>query len=296
MSSVTTIPAELYFHSEAALGEGPVWDRGTLWWVDITGQTIFAKRDRVAVAERFEVGLQVGALALWHDDQMVLATERGFHAFDPGRGKLEAWTDPEAGVSGNRFNDGKCDPQGRFVAGTMNRSGEAKAALYVLESDRSVREIYRPVTCSNGLAWPEDGGTLFYIDTPTRVVRAFSYNLTSGALSDERVVIEIPKSHGAPDGMTIDRAGNLWIALWDGWGVECWSPASGQQLARVEVPVARVTSCVFGGADYDTLFITTAREGLDAAALGRQSLAGSVFQVRPGVAGFPAMRYQGAAK
>ena len=293
---MTTISAALYFQSSGALGEGPVWDRGTLWWVDITGQTIFAKRDNAAAVERFGVGLQVGAFALWHDDQMVLATERGFYGFDPRRRRLEAWTNPEAGVLGNRFNDGKCDPQGRFVAGTMNRGGEPKAALYVLGRDRAVREIYRPVTCSNGLAWSEDGGTLFYIDTPTRVVRAFSYDLATGGLSDERVVIEIPKSHGAPDGMTIDRVGNLWIALWNGWGVECWSPALGQHLARVELPVARVTSCVFGGADYGTMFITTAREGLDAAELGRQDLAGSVFQVRPGVAGFPAMRYEGAAE
>lgn len=278
--------AELYYRSDATLGEGPVWDAGVLYWVDISGKAVFAKPDAAARAARYEVGIEVGAFALWRDSRLVIATEDGFQSFDWSTGDREAWADPEAQLPRNRFNDGKCDPRGRFVAGTYNRDGGAKAALYSLGHDRSVRRIFGPVTCSNGLAWSEDGATLYYIDSPTRVVRAFEYDLDTGGLASERVVIEIPKSHGLPDGMTIDRAGNLWIAMWDGWGIECWSPDSGRQLARIELPAARVTSCAFGGRSHETLFITTARSTLDEAALAKQELAGSIFCAHPGVSGY----------
>ncbi len=296
-SPASTLAAQLYFRADALLGEGPVWEVGTLYWVDTTGKVLFAKRDGVVSAQRYDLGLEVGSFALWKDNRLVLGTERGFQAFDLVSRQLEPWANPEPTLPDNRLNDGKCDPRGRFVAGSMNRRGAGdQGALYLLDHDRSVRELYRPVSCSNGLAWSATGTVLYYIDTPTCRVRAFAYDLESGRLSQERVVIEIPQAHGRPDGLSIDRAGNLWIALWDGWAVECWSPVSGRCLARIEVPVARVTSCTFGGEDYDTLFITTARHGLDGAALARQELAGSVFCVRPGVAGYPAVRFQGDFK
>jgi sugar lactone lactonase YvrE len=125
------------------------------------------------------------------------------------------------------------------------------------------------------------------------VVRAFYYDPATCSLANERVVIKLPEGPGKPDGMTIDREGNLWIALWNGWAVECWDPRSGECVARVDVPVARVTSCVFGGASHDCLFITTAGSGLSAAERIGQPLAGSIFCVHPGVSGYPAARFQG---
>ncbi len=289
-----TLSAALYYRAAADLGEGPVWDAGTLYWVDITGKAIFAKREDAAQAKHYPVGVEVGSLVLWQDDRVVLATGSGFQSFDLSTGKREPWPNPEEGLADNRFNDGKCDPRGRFVAGTMNRHGvAAQGALYSLNHDRRARRIFGPVSCSNGLAWTEAGTTLYYIDTPSRVVRAFAYELDTGELSAERVVIAIPKGHGSPDGMTIDRAGNLWIGLWDGWAVECWSPSSGQGLARIEVPAARVTSCTFGGAGFDTLFITTARTGLDERALAGQELAGSVFTAHPGASGWAPVHFAG---
>jgi sugar lactone lactonase YvrE len=291
-----SISAELYVRHDSNLGEGPVWDDGTLFWVDITGKSILAKRDGVETVERFPVGIEVGAIVPWDGQRFVLAGPQGFQVYDLVTRTLKSWANPETSLPHNRFNDGKCDPRGRFVAGTLHRGGDEKqSALYVLDHDRSVREIYRPVTCSNGLAWSETGTTFYYIDTATGVVRSFAYDLETARLTDERTVIEIPKAHGLPDGMCIDRAGNLWIALWGGWGVECWSPVSGQRLSRIEVPAAQATSCAFGGPKYDTLFITTARYGLDEAALAAQPLAGSVFCTRPGVMGYKAVHFKSHA-
>lgn len=287
------IKAELYFRTEASLGEGPLWDSGTLYWTDIAGKTLHSKADGAGSVRDYPVGVEVGAFALWDDRRMILAAENGFACLDLDSLEIQAWVDPEASIADNRFNDGKCDPCGRFLAGTMSRGGAAgQGTLYVLDQDRAARKLYAPVTCSNGLAWSQSGTTLYYIDTGAGVVVAFDYDLEHGAVSNRRVVIEIPDGSGWPDGMTIDCDGNLWIAFWGGWGVECWSPMSGRRLARVEVPASLVTSCVFGGPAHDTLFITTARIDLNPQELAKQDAAGSIFCARPGVCGHGAVRYR----
>lgn len=293
MTAVPIMRAELYHRANCALSEGPLWDAGELHWVDIVGKAIHVKPDDSAAVRTHALDVEPGALAIAENGQFVLAAEDGFGGMDPRSGRRESWSNPEVNRPGNRFNDGKCDPRGRFVAGTLNRHGRPEAALYVLDHARRVRELLRPVTCSNGLAWSSRGTEFYYIDTPTRTVRAFAYDLDRAVLGEGRVVTRIPEAHGFPDGMTIDRDGNLWIALWDGGAVECWDPASGLRLARIELPVMRVTSCVFGGSDYRTLFITTARQRLDPVALAEQELAGSIFRVQPGVAGRPATRFRG---
>lgn len=291
---MNSIVPELYCRSEASLAEGPVWDAETLYWVDIPGQTIWIKKDFETSARSYPVGLEVGSLCLWKDRRLVLATQQGFQSFDVATAKLEPLAHPETLIPGNRFNDGKCDPRGRFVAGSMDRAGApGKGALYLLDVNRSVRKIFEPVSCPNGLAWSANGTEFYHVDTPTGVVRSFTYDLDTGGLSAERAAIEIPARHGRPDGMTIDQDGNLWIALWDGWGVECWDPRSGRRLQRIELPTARVTSCVFGGRNYDLLFITTAKHGLDETVLGQQELAGSIFCARCGATGRAPVHFQG---
>jgi sugar lactone lactonase YvrE len=291
---IQNIKAELYHAMQGVLCEGPVWDQGRLYWTDIPSKMLYSKQDGSDSAPSFTLPFEVGAFALWNDLRIVLATAQGLQCFHTGTGTLEQWANPEALLPQNRFNDGKCDPRGRFVAGTINPAGQKVAALYVLDIDRSCRKIFGPVTCSNGLAWSADGETLYYIDTPTRVVRSFAYDPERGRVSHERVVIEIPPDHGKPDGMTIDTEGNLWIALWDGGAVECWNPKSGKRLVRIELPVAKVTSCVFGGNQHEVLFITTARSGLSDDELRKQDKAGSIFCARPGFAGRAAVRFGGA--
>jgi sugar lactone lactonase YvrE len=289
-NQIRTIKAELYLKADCATAEGPVWDNEVLYWLDIPGKALYSKPDTCERATRYALPDEPGALAPWDEDRLVLATENGFQEFNLRTAAVKPLFDPEADLPDNRFNDGKCDPAGRFVAGTLNRSGRPEASLYSFDGNKSAAKIFSPLTCSNGLAWSATGTTLYHIDTPTNFVRSFHYDLATGALGDYEIVIQIPKAHGKPDGMTIDRDGNLWIALWEGWGLECWNPRTGEQLARIDVPAARSSCCVFGGKTFDTLFITTAKpaEARDP----KQEMAGSIFCARPEVQGFAPNRFR----
>jgi sugar lactone lactonase YvrE len=225
---------------------------------------------------------------------MMVALQQGFAAFDPPTGELSLWVDPEAHLPRNRFNDGKCDPAGRFWAGTISLDREPGAAsLYCLEPDGRVRTMRRGVTNSNGIAWSLDAATMYYIDTPTQQVTAFDYDHQSGGITNPRTVVAIPAGAGKPDGMTVDAEGMLWIALWEGGCVGRWDPRSGARLQTINVPARRVTSCAFGGSQFEELYITTARVGLSEADLVRQPHAGGLFRARPGVPGVAAFEFRG---
>jgi sugar lactone lactonase YvrE len=203
--------------------------------------------------------------------------------------------DPEAHLPGNRFNDGKCDPAGRFWAGTMRIAEDQVGAgsLYCLDRDLTVRKMWEGITIANGIAWSSDAKTMYYIDTPTCAVAAFDYDLATGSIANRREIIRTPKEAGFPDGMTIDAEGMLWVAYWQGWRVVRWDPSTGEMLATVELPVERVTAPWFGGPNLDELYITTARIGLSDEARAQQPLAGSLFRARVGVAGLPAFEFAG---
>ncbi|TNC21935.1 SMP-30/gluconolactonase/LRE family protein [Amycolatopsis alkalitolerans] len=270
----------------AAHGEGPVWFAG--WpgprWVDmLAGDVLELAGGRV---RRTHVGTVAAALRPRSDGGAVLALERGFALADASLAKVESlpelWTDREI-----RMNDGGCDPDGRFYCGSMAYSAAPGAGgLYRLEADGSVTTVLTGVTVSNGLAWSPDGGTAYYIDTPTQRVDAFDYSAERG-LTARRPLIEIPADAGAPDGMTVDAEGRLWIALWGGGAVRCYTP-DGKLAEHVPLPVTQVTACAFGGPDLDELYITTSRQTIDPAA---QPEAGALFRYRPGVRGLPVLGY-----
>jgi sugar lactone lactonase YvrE len=178
---------------------------------------------------------------------------------------------PEVHIAGNRFNDGRCDPRGRFWAGTMAIDAAAGAgSLYRLDPDGSVHRILEGTTISNGLAWSADGATLYYVDTGGQAIQAFDFDLETGAVSGRRDVVDVPRTLGRPDGMAIE---------------------SGALLDRVTVPVSRPTSCAFGGPKLEDLYITSARSGLDAETLEEQPLAGGLFRARVGVGGVPEFEF-----
>ncbi|MFW6171804.1 MAG: SMP-30/gluconolactonase/LRE family protein [Planctomycetota bacterium] len=283
--------------ARAELGEGPVWDSRSecLFWVDIEAGKLHAHEPRGEPDRVWDVGCKVGAAVPREvPGEMILATAHGFELFDLNTSRKTRVADPESDLPDNRFNDGKCDSEGRFWAGTMSMVRQPGAAsLYVLSTDRVVQKVFDGVTTSNGLDWSPDQRSMYYIDTPTMKVRKFDFDSLSGTIADERVVVEFPDGVGRPDGMTVDAEGMLWIAHWDGGRVSRWNPDTGKLLDMVRLPVNRVTSCAFGGSDLKTLFVTTARHGLDEAALAQQPHAGSLFAVRPGVGGRIANRYAG---
>jgi len=279
---------ELLYDIKAFLGEGPVWDARTqtLYWLDILNKRIYADGNILT-----ELDDLVGCLVPRKSGGFVFAKRFSFWTFesDPAKPTLLATLTDEP--SNNRFNDGKCDPRGRFIAGTMDLDEkDPNGSLYSFDG-RSITKLLSNVTISNGLAWSPDYKTFYYIDTPTRDVMAFDYDVETGAIANPRVAVQVPTELGWPDGMTSDMQGNLWIAMWGGAQVTKWNPATGQLLERIPVPAKNVSSCVFGGKGLNELYITSARKDLDEAALSEYPLTGGVFRLETMVEGMPTFEF-----
>ena len=277
--------AVLALDSRADLGEGAIWDpRGkVLRWVDINRQEVHAfdpvtRRDSHVCADQ-----KVGTVVTRTRGGLVVALADGFYAMDLSSGACTLLARPEGEPEGSRFNDGKCDPAGRFWAGTMAKNGGG--ALYCLDRDHRLRRMLDGITTSNGITWSLDASKMYYIDTPTAEIQAFDYDLDSGNIDHKTIAARIKPGDGHPDGMTIDAEGKLWVALWGGYKVVRLDPANGEMLAEISVPTAHVTSCAFCGADLKDLYITTAMAGLSREMREAQPEAGCIFHARPGVAG-----------
>lgn len=277
---------KLVVDAKAALAEGPCWDdqRNLLYWVDIMGMNLHVYDPHLNANRTYHMGQYVGAAVPSKTGGVVLALQHGFYNFYPDTEELKYIVDPESNLPNNRFNDGKCDPAGRFWAGTMSLDGISKAgALYCLETDYAVKMILKDVTTSNGLAWSPDHRTMYYIDTPTQQVAAYDYDYETATISNKRIVIHFSDVRGNPDGMTIDEEGMLWIAEWGGYQVARWNPHTGEILEVIPIPAAQVTSCAFGGEQLDVLYITTASVGQENEA--DQPFAGGLFSIKTKVKG-----------
>lgn len=281
---------EILNDAAATLGEGPAWDvkTGTLYWVDILEKQIHYHRgDGNGFIQLDEMP---GCLAPCKDGTIILAARASIRILDPvtaNQAALVSVTEP----ANNRFNDGKCDPAGRFLAGTMNMDEKTPSgALYSFDG-ADISCLLDSIRISNGLAWSPDYRTLYYIDTPTREVSAFDYDLATGKIANSRVSITVPETLGWPDGMTADTNGNLWIAMWGGAQVTRWNPQNGKLLEQIPLPAKNVTSCVFGGANLDELYITSARVGLDKADLTAYRHSGGLMRVKTKVQGMPTFEF-----
>lgn len=289
---------ELVLDAKARLGEGAIWDssRQLLYWVDIEGHQVHVFDPATRHDRSFALGDFVGTVVPRARGGVALTLGRAFATLDLDTRKVTvlAEPDPEKVRHGNRFNDGKCDPRGRFWAGTMALS-EAPVAggLYRLDADRSVHRMLERVSISNGIVWSAGADRMYYIDTPTREVAVFDYDDATGEIANRRVAVRFPARHGWPDGMALDAEGMLWIAEWDGGCVSRWDPARGKLLRRIKLPVSRVTSCAFGGPGLDELYVTTAWSRLDDSARRAQPVAGGLFRVEPGVKGVPTFAFAG---
>ena len=286
-----TLAAAPILEDTAELGECPLWDEreDVLWWIDWAQGFVYRSDVVAKVSTAFRVGASVAAVALAPGGRVALALGHGYAELDPGSGRVRELGRAEPDGIETRMCDGKCDASGRFWAGTMALDERSPiGALFVMETDGRLRRVLGDVICSNGLCWSEDDTKFYYIDSATGRIDVFDFDLAQGTIANRAAVVEIPAGEGSPDGLTIDREGYLWVALWDGWQVRRYSPA-GQLDTVIELPVARPTCCALGGADFRDLFITTATpDGADAR--GEQPLAGRVFRARVGVPGRPAHR------
>ena len=239
-------------------------------------------------------GKRVGTVVPMHGGNVLVALQTGIYRLDTTTGALTRLADPITDEN-LRFNDGKCDPAGRFWVGTFDLQQRPHAGtLYRFDPDGRTYVMLRHITNSNGIAWSLDRRTMYYIDTPTMAVQAFDYDNASGEIDDPRVIIRFPTGRGGPDGMTIDAEGKLWVAVWGGGCVHRYDPATGVLLQVVAVPAPFTSSCAFGGPELKTLFITSARGGLPLQQLAEFPLSGNVFAAQLGVAGVPACFFGGS--
>lgn len=286
---------ELVVNVGALLGEGPSWDarRKVLYWVDILEKKVYMYNPVTDINYVIELDQYVGTVAPTESGNLILALQHGFFTMDLNTKQLTKIVDPEERIPDNRFNDGKCDVRGRFWAGTMSLKDVRGAGnLYRLDDDHNVKTIIQNVTISNGIAWRPDNKIMYHIDTPTRQVAAYDFEVETGAIRNKRVVIEIPEEMGSPDGMTVDEEGMLWVAKWGGFQVGRWNPNTGELIDSVGVPAPLVTSCSFGGENMDELYITTARVGLNNDTLQKYPKAGGLFRIKTDVKGQQIHRFK----
>ena len=278
----------LLVDARALVGEGPIWDETNqvLYWVDILSSQLYCYNPATGENCSWDVGQHVGTVVLRKAGGLMLALRDGFASFDLTSGQVTMIADPEADKPGNRFNDGKCDPAGRFWAGTMAYVDQTtQGSLYRLDADLRVHRLLGDIAISNGIVWSLDQRTMYYIDSMAYTVRAYDYDNATGDLANERVVVKVEAGMGLPDGMAIDAEGMLWVAHFGGSCVRRWDPQTGAVLSQIDLPTAQITACAFGGPDLDTLYITSAANGYTAADFAREPYAGGLFVAKPGVKG-----------
>jgi len=278
-------------HNE--LGEGPIWHplENRLYWLDILEKKIQRYDPRRAEYQVFNVGQKISALGLRGPNSFITAGENGFAFWSLDWDTFRAISNPERGKSDARFNDGKVDRDGRFWAGTMTAEG-ASSKLYKLDENLVVTPMIENVTISNGIGWSPDDHIMYYADTRRFTIYAYDFEHDKGEISNKREFVQFSGEDGVPDGLTVDAEGYVWCALWGGWRVERYSP-EGECVQTIEVPVAQPSSCTFGGEDFRTLYITSAREGMSQAQLAEQPQAGNLFTCQPGVRGLPESKFAG---
>jgi len=279
-----------------ALGEGPVWDeRGSvLWWVDIKNPAIHRIDPASGEHRRWPAPEAVTAVALREAGGLVCAMQHGFAFFDPETGGFHPIADPQADTPGARMNDGKCDRLGRFWAGGMDDAEKAPIGdLFSLDPGLGWQRVPIGFVVTNGISWSGDGRSFYLCDSDNRRIYAYDFEMGTGGLGERWLFTAFDETEGFPDGLCVDAEDHVWVAHWDGGRVSRRRP-DGSIATVISLPAPRTTSCCFGGADLDILYVTSARVGLDEAALAHQPLSGAVFAVTGlGVKGRPMARFKG---
>lgn len=248
------------------LVEGPMWckKRNSLFFTDILNGTVFEYIPKTEKIQHWKLGTYVGCIIPGRDrDEMIAAVDDCLNVFHPEDGRAETLCRfPMA--DGIRFNDGKCGPGGQLWIGTMAVSGQKDrpdGGLYRIGPDGRTCCVEPSLAIPNGMAWDLEKGIFYHVRTEEQAVYSYSCHQDWHTIRNPKKSVDLSGEKGVPDGMAIDRDGNLWIAMWGGYKVICVNPASGMKLMEVALPDADVSSCTFGGGHLDELYITTAREG-----------------------------------
>ncbi|CAB3777365.1 SMP-30/gluconolactonase/LRE family protein [Pararobbsia alpina] len=274
--------AELLLDTKCTLGEGPIWEprEQLVYFTDIEQSVLHRYDSASRELSTLPMPERLATYASCADARyLVLGLASRLAFYEIATGKVSTIAEIEAGMA-TRLNDGRLDREGRFVFGTKDESGEHKTqcAFYRLNADLSVERLPLPLCeISNSLAFSPDGRTMYYCDTPTRTIRVCDYAV-DGTIGNNREFVALSDATGSPDGSAIDAQGNLWNSQWGGRRVVCYDPR-GRELHRIDVPALQPSCPVFGGADFGTLYLTTARENMSEAQLAAEPTAGGLYRV-----------------
>jgi sugar lactone lactonase YvrE len=289
-----SFPVTILGEDHDHLGEGPVWDdrRGQLLRVDITGEAVITFDPSEETTARFRAGGEVSAVIPRESGGVLLTVGHEVVALSSD-GVRETLAIVEDDKPDNRFNDCRCDPQGRLWAGTMNKNRvPGTAALYRMAPGESMAVVVAPTTLSNGIGWSPASDRMYFIDSTEQRVDVFDFDGTTGAISSRRCFVQVPAEDGLPDGLSVDAEGGVWLCLFGGGQIRRYDE-TGVLSAVVSLPVTNPTCPTFGGPDLRTLYITSARHRLSRAQLACEPAAGAVLVLEPGVSGLPLNRFAG---
>lgn len=276
---------------DAGLAESPHWiaGTGTLAWVDIVKPSVNLLNLQTDENLEKPVAAKIGSASGTASGGLLVALERELWMSDSGA-DLRRYVVPD--MAGTHFNDGKCDPAGRFWVGSRSSDGSpGKGKLYSLDAAGTLREMAAGFDVCNGLGWSPDGATFYLVDTVPRLLYRYDFNISSGDLANRSIVQNFANLPGKPDGLAIDAEGRIWCAMWDGAGIVILSSA-GDQIGWLNTPCPRPTSCAFGGDDGRTLFVTSASHGIDPTDIGTFGLSGSILAFRAPTPGVPVAGYR----
>lgn len=285
--------AGLALDAKALLGECPRWSirEQVLYWVDIAARTLnrFDPVSGTNVARTFDE--PVTCFAERNGGGFVLAMRHRFAVIDRFDAELRCLGEPVDIPPEGRFNDGRCDQSGRFLAGTIDFN-ESRGALYRLDAHGHVQRLACGVRSANGLAFSPDGRRMYWSDTRNHIVRVYHYDASRQELGAAATFAEFVPGSGRPDGASVDAEGCYWSALYDGGRVVRFA-ADGRRLSEVAVAARHATMLAFGGADLRTVYVTTARQQLGPDELRRHPLSGGIFSFRVTIPGLPEPMFAG---
>jgi len=277
------------------LGECPRWDEKTqtIFWVDINQQQLHSLCITNKQHQWRQFSEQIGCFTLRESGGFVIAGESGFWFLNSLQGEMQFIGDPEKELPQQRFNDGRCDRQGRFIAGTTNPlKNQSFGKFYQLNEKLNIRPLVGHSWTCNGLAFSPDQRTLYWSDTPERRIYQCDYDLQSGEVTNQRLFFQVPDHKGRPDGASIDSKGNYWSALYGGSEVICINPL-GKLIHTVKVPVTNPTMVTFGGDDLKTMYITSAKQKLSEIQLKTNPIEGALMIYAAPYAGLLESRFRG---
>lgn len=269
------------------LGEGPVWhaDRQVLTWVDVYGRRIHEFDPASGHRRQWTMPNRVSCAIPRRHGGMVVALAHAIAFFDPETGRLDEVAKLDADDR-HRFNDAKCDPEGRLWVGSMNEADQQPTGALYRFDGLGLRLVESGIAIGNGIAWSPAGDVFYFTDTPERLIRAYDFDRGSGLIARRRDLAAVDGEGAMPDGAAVDEEGFLWSAQWDGARVVRYAP-DGRVDRIVPIPASRPTSVCFGGPDMTTLFVTSACCELTQAQLRREACAGAVFAIETGIRGTP---------